>query len=603
MTNQALIQDATRNGWLLFEKPREVISVDQVADVIPALKHLSERVDKYKLHAAGFISYEAAPAFDEAFVVRVPNKCPLLWFGLYSGYRRTVLPPPGQGAHKIDLPWTPTVTTAEYQDKLAIIKQHLARGDSYQVNYTYRLRAPFSGSPSELFLALVYAQQADFGAYIDTGRCAICSASPELFFSLHGTEITCCPMKGTAARGLAFADDQTNGEQLRRSPKNQAENVMIVDMIRNDLARIGRVGSITVTDLFAVKRYHTLWQMTSTVKAATDAGFCEIMTALFPCASITGCPKPRTTEIIAALETTPRGVYTGCIGYLGPGRQAQFNIAIRTVVVDREEQQAEYGVGGGIVWDSVGEDEHQECRIKAKVLTEKRLEFSLLETMLWTRNDGYFLLPYHLRRVAESAAYFEITLDLAQVCRMLEQYALAFSSAQRVRLLVAQDGTVSIEAVGMTEQPAGQRAIVALSPEPVNCTDRFLYHKTTHRYVYDRARESLPDGDDVVLWNERGEITESCNANIVVELEGRLLTPPVSSGLLPGTFRASLLEQGKIHEAVLSKQAFAQASRIFLINSVRKWREAVLEECLQSRTLEKERHSCSLLSPRAVEGP
>ncbi len=417
-TGQVLLRD---NGahWLSFRNPVEVLAVHDLAGVRPALEKISETVENQGLYAAGFLAYEAAPAFDPALQVRPPGSLPLLWFGLYPAPE--TVPPPGQGdpASYALGEWRPSVSLAEYLHAFNCVKEHIARGETYQVNYTYRLRADFSGSAWDLFLHLARAQQANYSAFLDLGDYAICSASPELFFRQDGARLTSLPMKGTAPRGRTLAEDQALIDWLHHSEKNRAENVMIVDMIRNDLGRIAAIGSIHVPRLFDIERYPTVLQMTSTVNAETEAGFPEIMAALFPCASITGAPKVRTMQIIAALEGTPRGLYTGCIGYLAPGRQAQFNVAIRTVTIDRLSSQAEYGVGGGIVWDSEGEDEYQECKIKARVLAQAPPAFDLLETMLWEPESGYFLLQEHLSRLAASAEYFQFTADLEAISREL----------------------------------------------------------------------------------------------------------------------------------------------------------------------------------------
>jgi para-aminobenzoate synthetase/4-amino-4-deoxychorismate lyase len=300
------------------------------------------------------------------------------------------------------------------------------------------------------------------------------------------------------------------------------------------------------------------------------------MAALFPSASITGAPKPRTMQIIADLETMPRRIYTGCIGFIAPGRKAQFNVAIRTVLIDRDAGEAEYGVGGGIVWDSMSGEEYLECQIKARVLGERQPQFSLLETMLWTPGDGYFLLNDHLQRLCESAAYFSIAFDMEQVREKLEALAPSHSdSPHKVRLLVEQDGTISCQSSPLNGTEKRQPVRLRLAPIPVNSSSPFLYHKTTDRRVYDGVRNACPDCDDVVLWNEKAEVTETCVGNIVVCLDGEMVTPPVSCGLLPGTFRNRLIEERKITEGILKIDDLKKSKHIFVVNSVRKWRKAI----------------------------
>jgi para-aminobenzoate synthetase/4-amino-4-deoxychorismate lyase len=332
-----------------------------------------------------------------------------------------------------------------------------------------------------------------------------------------------------------------------------------------------------VPRLFHVEKYPTVWQMTSTVTSETDASLPQIMAALFPCASITGAPKARTMHIIADLETTPRKVYTGCIGFMSPRRRTQFNVAIRTVIVDKETGAAEYGVGGGIVWDSQAGDEYEECRIKAKVLTEKRPEFELLETILWEPEGGFFLLDRHLCRMDASARYFDFPFDREAVLHALQCLESELSGTpQKIRLLLDSLGVPTCEASPLApDAPAGV-ARLGFATFPVDSSDIFLYHKTTHRHVYLEARRSRPDCDDVLLWNEQGLVTESSIANVVIFHEGEWITPPVECGLLPGTFRAWLLDQGKIHEKPVTMGMLDHAERVFLVNSVRKWREAHL---------------------------
>ncbi|MDP5016693.1 MAG: chorismate-binding protein, partial [Dolichospermum sp.] len=381
------------------------------------------------------------------------------------------------------------------------------------------------GNAWELFLKLVQAQKADYGAYVDIDNFAICSASPELFFRLDDNQLTSLPMKGTAARGLTLVTDNDIANQLHLSEKNRAENVMIVDMIRNDMGRVANINTVKVPSLFNVEKYPTVWQMTSTVTATTTASISEIMGALFPCASITGAPKTRTMQIIRELENTPRRIYTGCIGFISPQRQAQFNVAIRTVLIDQENNQAEYGVGGGIVWDSVSSDEYQECQIKAQVLTLNQPDFSLLETILWQPDDGYFILDYHLQRLQDSAIYFDFHIDINSIIAQLHQLTESFLNQDyKIRLLLDSDGEIVCQTIALSAVNNQKMIKLGLCSTPVDSSNIFLYHKTTNRQVYEIAKAAFPDCDDVLLWNERGEITETCIGNIVVDLNGELFT-------------------------------------------------------------------------------
>jgi para-aminobenzoate synthetase/4-amino-4-deoxychorismate lyase len=467
------------------------------------------------------------------------------------------------------LDWQPTVTASAYRAAVERIKTHIHDGDTYQVNYTYRLRAPFVGDPWAAFARLAAAQETPYAACVDTGDWVLASASPELFFTLEGQAIASKPMKGTAARGVTQAEDLAQAAALKNSEKDRAENVMIVDMVRNDLGRVAIAGSVHVPRLFDVERYPTVWQMTSTVAARTTAGLAELFGALFPPASITGAPKVETMRLITGLEAGPRGVYTGTIGFVAPGPRMQFNVAIRTMAVDRRRGQAEYGVGSGIVWDSDPGREWAECETKSRVLTAVMPEFRLLETLKWMPPEGFALLERHLRRLTESAQYFGFPVDVVRVRDALERAASGWGGeSRRVRLLVPRGGEPGVESV-LLPAPVVGRPRVAVAQVPVDVADRFLYHKTTHRRVYEEARAAHPDVDDVLLVNACGELTESTIANLAVELDGRLCTPPVDCGLLAGTLRAELLERGELTERVLMRGDLRRSRRVCLLNSVR----------------------------------
>jgi len=569
----ALLFDPDTGNWRAYRAPLSVVVARRGDEVLPALRSIERAVERQGLHAAGFVSYEAAPAFDPALSVAAADDFPLLWFGLFEGFESLQLPAPPP----VELPrWTPGIDGTAFRSKVATIKQAIARGETYQVNFTFPLSAPFRDDPWPFFLQLVRGQRAGAAAWVDTGRFALCSASPELFFELADDRLLSRPMKGTAPRGLTPEEDARQLEALRRSEKDRAENVMILDMIRNDLGRLPG-GPVRVAEAFAVEQYPTVWQMTSTAVTTTAAPVSEIFRALFPCASITGAPKVRTMRIIRALEERPRRIYTGAIGHISPGRQARFSVAIRTALVDRETQTAEYGVGAGITWSSEPATEYRECLLKARILRNPMPTFELLETLLWRPGAGYALLEEHLRRLAASAGYFDFPYAAETIRTMLAQQAAALPPApHKVRLLLDAAGGVRCEASPVELPETAPPLRVALAAEPVDSRDPFLYHKTTHRRVYEQARAARPEVDEVLLWNERGELTEACHYNLVLEKDGRRLTPPVDSGLLAGTLRARLLEDGEIHAVALTREDLLHCERLWLINSVRGWREAVL---------------------------
>ena len=565
--NTVVLYDAQTEQWLKFAHPLKVIAAYDLADVLNALHEIESKVND-GLWAAGFLSYEAGPAFDSALTVKADDgDFPLLWFGLYNAPE--TIPAPAPSDEEVEsIPWLADISEDVYARSLAEIKEAIARGDTYQVNYTFRLRAQFDGDAWSLFTRMARAQGSGYPVYVQTADWTICSASPELFFTLNGDALTSKPMKGTAARKPLPAEDRAQADWLAHSEKNRAENVMIVDMVRNDMGRIARLGSVRVPQLFAVEKYRTVWQMTSTVQCETDASLTDIFRALFPASSITGAPKARTMQFIAALEKHARRIYTGALGYLAPNRNAQFNVAIRSVLIDRRTHQAEYGLGGGIVWDSENRDELQEAYTKARVLTQPAPQFDLLETILWEPASGYHLLDEHLARLADSASFFSTPIAVDALREKLSALGATLPPCpQRIRVLVASDGETRLEANPLTALPEPYRVRLAL--HPIQSNDVFLYHKTTWRKVYDEARSELSDCDDIILFNERSELTESCIANLVIEKNGAWLTPPIECGLLPGIERARLLEEGKLREAILTVADLQSADRIWLVNSVR----------------------------------
>jgi para-aminobenzoate synthetase/4-amino-4-deoxychorismate lyase len=561
---------------LRFSDPVAIVVAQQVEQVRPALRRVQEGVAA-GLYAAGYLAYEAAPAFDPAFRVRDGATIPLLWFGLFRA------PIAAQPEHR-DGPfhvaaWQPTISRADYDRDIAAVHEAIARGDTYQVNYTMRLRTQFAGDDFAFYRRLHRAQHAAYCAYLNMGRYRLLSASPELFFRWHGDQISARPMKGTARRGRWPAEDAAAAAWLADSEKNRAENLMIVDLLRNDLGRVASVGSVHVPNLFAIEPYRTVFQMTSSVAATVRPGTTleDVFAALFPCGSITGAPKVSTMSLIAELEDLPRQSYCGSIGVVTPGGDATFNVAIRTVLLDTATGVAEYGVGGGITWDSTAEDEYAEALNKAALLAEEWPAFELLETIR-LENGEYALLERHLQRLCASARYFDIPVEGAALRTALAAHARTLGRGRwRVRLLVAEDGRPRIESAPFQPLPDPPLP-VALAHTPISRQNRFLFHKTTNRAVYDTCRAAQPDAFDVLLWNEQGELTEFTLGNIVLELDGQRWTPPRDCGLLDGTLRAELLDQGELHERVLRRADLAAAERIWLINSVRGWVHVQLVE-------------------------
>lgn len=574
--NEALLKDGPGGPWLRFRRPCRLLVTHDLRQV-PSLLEEAEAAAEEGLWAAGFVAYEAAPAFDPALATRPPGPLPLLWLGLYAPPERVELEPSVAGGYELG-PLVPSLPRSRFERAFREVREHIAAGDSYQVNLTFSLEGELRGDPWGLFVDLQHAQQAGYGAYLDTGRFAVAGASPELFFHRTGDRITACPMKGTAPRGADPHEDRRRARRLASSPKERAENVMVVDMIRNDLGRVARPGTVRADPLCRVERYPTVLQMTSTVTARTDATTAALFAALFPCASITGAPKVATTEIIARLEEGPRGLYTGAVGYLAPRRRSSWCVAIRTAVIDREAGRVSYGVGSGVVWDSRATAEHRECLLKARILSDRAPGFRLLETFLWTPDEGYFLLAEHLERLAAAADRFGFTTP-----ERVEEQLGAFASSlaprrSKVRLLVDREGGVELEAEELAGPVPDVPVRLGLAAEAVSSADPFLRFKTTWRRAYEKALASRPGCDDVLLWNERRELTESVWANVLLRLDGELVTPPVASGLLPGTFRRRLLAEGRVRERVVRLEELPRAREILLANSVRGLRRAVLVE-------------------------
>ncbi|MGB9182337.1 MAG: aminodeoxychorismate synthase component I [Pyrinomonadaceae bacterium] len=561
-------------GWSLsFESPLRIYSAQRVDEVLPLLKTV-EAEAQAGAWVALMISYEAAPAFDKALKTHAAASFPLAWAAVFD---KPSANKPGHSPGTYLLSeWKPQVARSSYNEAVNRIRELIARGDTYQVNYTFPLTSVFEGDALACYRDLCMAQGAQFCAYFDLGSYKILSLSPELFFERNGDSIRTKPMKGTIRRGRWAAEDFEMRETLADSEKDRAENVMIVDLIRNDLGKVSVPGTVCVTSLFELERFETLWQMTSTVESTLrpNVSFAELMCALFPCGSITGAPKVRTTEIIRELEPLPRNIYTGTLGFLRPGGDAVFNVAIRTLLLDCATGRATFGVGGGITYDSTPEREYEECLVKSSFLASHPPSFSLLESILLDCGD-YFLLSKHLARLASSANYFGFLFEEEKVLSELERVAAHHPSGKwKIRLLLSKNGEVETEAFRL-EHESDRTLRVALSPQPVNSSDRFLFHKTTNRSLYNNELKARTDCDDVVFWNERGELTESSIANIVLNLDGQLWTPTHSSGLLAGTFREELLDAGKIRERVIRVEEIRHASSFFLINSVRKWMPAV----------------------------
>lgn len=562
---------------LLFSAPRDVLVAYDAAGVHAALERL-EAARAEGMHAAGLLAYELGFAFEERLVDRLPppGATPLLWLGLYAAPERLTAAEVDRYLAAIagDRTGTardimPLVDEAAYGRAFDRVKALIADGDTYQVNLTFKAGFRLEGDPVALYRDLVRKQPVAYGALINTGSQWILSRSPELFVSSRGNTLAARPMKGTRKRGRTLAEDAAGRAALAADEKNRAENLMIVDLLRNDLGRIAEIGSVEVTDLFTVETYSTLHTMTSGISARrrSEVGTTELLANLFPCGSITGAPKLRAMEIIHAVEAGPRGVYTGSIGHFAPNGDLTLNVAIRTAVID-QDGRGEIGIGGGIVADSVAADEYGEALLKMAFFTDPARPVTLIETLLWERGRGYALLARHLDRLAASAGYFGLPFHRAAVVALLEDQSFP-ADRMRVRLTLDAAGP-AITAVELPPNPHVFR--FAIAEERLDSQSLWLAHKTTNRAFYDAPRQrahATLGVDEVVFHNERGELTEGSITNLFVERGSRLLTPPLSSGLLPGTLRAELLDSGKAIEQVLTLADLEAADAIWLGNSVR----------------------------------
>lgn len=486
----------------------------------------------------------------------------------------------------------PNMEENRYCQAIKTILEYIAAGDTYQVNYTFKFSFDFEGSATDFYTDLRRSQPVPYGSCIKDKDHYILSFSPELFFRADQKRIFAKPMKGTMKRGRTVEEDSGYMQRLHNDEKNRSENVMIVDLLRNDLSRLVEAtggGFVNVTSLFDVERYQSVFQMTSSIVAdrllESRVSPEQMLRALFPCGSVTGAPKIRTMEIIDELEEQPRGVYTGAIGYFSPAGKAVFNVPIRTVVLNGSK--GEMGIGSGIVADSSPEDEWQECLLKARFLTNPLPEFELIETMLYNRQHGFLFLDDHLLRLQHTASYFDFPYDKEQIVEHLEQLALSFEPdvCRRVRLTLSAEGTVDLTTAdcdppahlrlpGSQDDADLQPVTIEFAEQTTDSSWPWFFHKTTRRKLYDEAyRQAKAAGlFDVIFCNERGEVTEGCITNIFVLKRGHYYTPPLNSGLLDGIMRKRLLEGAAgmpVHEKVLFKTDLMEADKIYLSNSVR----------------------------------
>ncbi len=578
----------------LFQDPKRVISANCL-DEIPDTFAKIEAALAEGLHVAGYLSYECGYHFEKFAAARTLAGQPLAWFGAYSApyifdhstgsiagaellqkYSSEAQSEIAKVADKVAL----EISESDYLAKILKIKEFLAQGETYQVNFTDNIVLRKSVSPLNAYLGLSRQQSVAYSAFMNLGDHYVLSFSPELFFRTENARIVTRPMKGTMPRGRDAKEDWEMAQRLRNDAKNCSEHVMIVDLLRNDLGRICTPGSVSVEAPFSIERYETLHQMTSTVSGTLQPqiSYYNIFRSIFPCGSITGAPKIRSMQIINELEHGPRGIYTGAIGFISPQRSSTFNVAIRTLVVRGDA--ITMGVGGGIVADSDPQEEYRECLLKASFLTRTRRPFRLIETLLWQRD--YPLIALHLDRLHSSASYFNFAFDREAIAAQLCDLAKSFdaNTRYRVRLLLDATGSISLASAEFLDGALSCRITVA--GERTSAADPFFRHKTTNREMYDRLHKAARAAgfDEVIFMNDRDEVTEGAVSNIFIEQSGRWLTPPLASGVLPGVFRRHMLKtRPAAEERVLSIADLRSADAVYVCNALRGLRKVTALVC------------------------
>lgn len=559
---------------LLFTKPKELIIAQHPNEIFHCFEKV-ERAVQNGYYVAGYISYEVAYALYKISNTKT-GSMPLIWFGVFEAPLSHSTD--DSGSYTVS-DWKMKQSKQDYNNAFQRIIDAINRQETEQVNYTVSFEAKFSGNAFPYYSELKRAQNSKYSAFLNIGHHQILSVSPELFFELKNDAITMKPMKGTISRGKTYEEDIRNKQWLAQSEKNKHENKLITNLMYNEIKQITEEETIHVPNKFTIEKYPTVYQMTSTIvgQLLPEITATDVLKALFPCGSISGVPKVETLQLIAELESEPRDVYCGAIGYITPHQEAIFNVPIRTVIIDKNNHIARYGAGGAITNQSVMEDEYEEVLTKTKVLSKKDNDFQLIET--FGLYDGeYIVFNEHMNRLKNSASYFDFNLNLEQIKRDLLDLANERKEGRwRVRLLVDRSNHHEMEVKKLDET---LNNIIVLAKNPIDKNNLFFYHKTTNRSIYDNHKQE--DVFDVLLWNENEEITEFTIGNIVVEINGELVTPPVTSGLLPGTFREKLLREGKVKERIIYKSDLVNCSKIWLINSVRQWVEVKFQNTVES---------------------
>ena len=578
-----------------FSNPDREVAAYSVDEVAGALEQ-AEKATREGYWSVGFVTYDAAPAFNRSLAVRTRDQhepladLPFAWFGLF---REQVEVAPFIGEPRMDAspytvsPWIATMDEEQYGKNVERIRRLIAADELKQMNYALTLDAAISGDLFEFYRDLVLSQRGGNGAYIDLGRYRILSASPERFFAIDGSKVTVRPIKGTIPRGRWSKEDESNAARLSNSKKDLEEHERIVDRMLEELVSISDEEPIHITELMGIERLETVWQLASEMTAglAPEASIADVFRALFPSAAVTGDPKPRAMEAIATLESRARGVYAGAVGFMAPSDDrrpdASFSVAIRTLTVDSEEGVGEYGVGAGITSQSIAEGDYEEAKAKTRILVQRRPEISLYESIRWEDEHGFWWFDRHLERLAGSAAYFGFTCDEAAVREELEHAVEGVYGAHRVQLELDRLGNVRVsvdsEDLGPARwwpHPGRDHVTCSVNTKAISSKSVYRFHKTTGRRPYDDRRAMHEGVDEVLLVNERGELTEGTWNNVALFIGGAWITPPLASGCLPGVLRQVLIDEGELAEEVVMAEDLRSADGLALLSSVYGWQPA-----------------------------
>lgn len=565
-----LLDDQKTGVTRFFRDPIRIISADHPDDLDAAFESI-EAAQNAGQYIAGFLSYELGYLLEPSLrPLWQKTETPLLNLGVFESGPE---PAPGDCLYTADIPdlkLTPSWTFEVYKDRFRKIQRYLKAGDVYQINLTFPMTGQTEALAHQIYAAFRRTQLGRYGGVVSLGGTDIISFSPELFFEKKDMSLRMRPMKGTRPRLADPLSDQALLKQMRDEPKSQAENLMIVDLLRNDLSRLCEAGSVTVPELFALETYPTLHQMTSQVEGrlTENKNWQEIFTGLFPCGSVTGAPKIRAMEIIKELESRPRGAYCGSVGYIAPNGDACFNVAIRTV--QKTGQNIRYDVGSGIVLDSEPEDEYRECLLKARILTAPRKGF--FETFRWERETGYQRLEAHKKRFLKASEAFNIHIHPDEIDRVLNAQTFEFGDVPyRVRLSYDFLSGLSLEATPLKDIAVPLK--VAVSQYRLTQARQTTAHKVESRNFYDGERTRLKslldlDIDEVLFLNEEDSLSEGSFTSLFIEENGKLVTPHLKN-ILPGVFRAELIKQEKAIEDIISLSRLREAKNVYVGNSLR----------------------------------